>query len=63
MYNLLNPDISPKILKVHHVDLKRWGLQLSPLNLTKSETIFYKTLREWIDDFYQFEDKFFLAYF
>ena len=58
MYKLLNPKISPKILEVHHADLKRWGL-LSPSNLTESETIFYKILREWMDNFYQFEDKFF----
>jgi hypothetical protein len=58
MYNLLNSQISPKILEEHHVDLKRWSLRLFPSNLTESETIFYKTLKEWMDGFYQFEDKF-----
>lgn len=58
MYNLLNSQISPKILKEHHVDLTRWGLRLLPLNLTESETIFYKNLIEWMDGFHQFEDKF-----
>jgi hypothetical protein len=58
MYKLLNPEISPKILEVHHVDLKRWGLRLLPSNLTESQTIFYKNLKEWIDGFIQFEDKF-----
>jgi hypothetical protein len=58
MYNLLNPQISPKILEEHHVDLKRWSLRLFPSNLTESEIIFYKNLKEWMDGFYQFEDKF-----
>lgn len=58
MYNLLNPEISSKILKVHNVDLKQWSLRLLPLNLTESQISFYKTFKEWCDNFYQFEDKF-----
>lgn len=58
MYNLLNPEISPKILRVHNVDLKRWSLRLLPSNLTESETIFYKNLMEWMEGFYQFKEKF-----
>ena len=58
MYNLLNSEISHTILEEHSVNLKRWSLRLLPLNLTESETIFYKNLIEWMDGFHQFEDKF-----
>ena len=58
MYKLLNPQISPKILEVHHMDLKRWDKRLLPSNLTESQTNFYKTLKVWMDNFHQFKDKF-----